>query len=114
MAVAAALPLEDAVRREQAQDAVFGLRAAFVVVKMECVDAGLQLKTRALEAALDGTAVARFQLQIGEQFESGRDAEISGCCVSDGRLGLAAHRFHVELLKFLFERSNRIPFRIQE
>ena len=82
---------------EQTQDAVLGLHAAFVVVKVEGVDAGLRLQTRALEAALDGTAVARFQLHIGEQFESGRDAEISGCRVSHRRLRLTAHRFQVQL-----------------
>ena len=33
--------------------------------------------------------------------------------VSDRRLGLAAHRFQIQLLQFLFEGSHRIPFRIR-
>ena len=83
---------------EQAKDTVLGLHAAFVVVEVEGVDAGLRLQARALEAALDGAAVTRFQLHVGKQFEGGRDAEISGCRVSDRRLRLAAHRFQIQLL----------------
>ena len=55
----------------------FACDAALVMVEVESVDAGLRLQARALEAAFDGAAVARFQFHIGEQFESGRDAEIS-------------------------------------
>ena len=56
---------------EQTKDAVFGLHAAFVVVEVEGVDAGLRLQARALEATLDGAAVPRFHFQVGEQFEGG-------------------------------------------
>ncbi len=58
--------------------------------------------------------LARFQFHIGEQFESGRDAEIARGGVSDRRLDLAAHRSQIQLLQFLFEGSHRIPFRIRE
>src|SRR5438477_6572025 len=54
---------------EQAQNAILGLYAAFVVVKVEGVDAGLRLQTRALEAALDGAALPRFQFQVGEPLD---------------------------------------------
>jgi hypothetical protein len=83
---------------EQTEDAILRLHAALVVVEVEGVDAGLRLQTRAPEAALDGAAVTRFQLHVGKQFEGGRDAEISGCRVSDRRLRLAAHRFQIQLL----------------
>ena len=59
-------------------------------------------------------AVTRFQFHVGEQFEGDRDAEISASRLSDRRLRLAAHRFQIELLQFLFEGSHRIPFRIRE
>lgn len=84
------------------------------MVEVEGVDAGLRLQTRALKATLDGAAVTRFQFHVGEQFEGGRDAEISGSRVSDRRFRLAAHRFQIELLQFLFEGTHRIPFRIRE
>jgi hypothetical protein len=32
---------------------------------------GLRLQARTLEAALDGTPLARFQFQIGKQFDGG-------------------------------------------
>lgn len=99
---------------EQTQDAIFGLHAAFVMVEVEGVDVGLQQQTGTLEAAFDGAALARFQFHVREEFEGGRDAEISGGCVSDRRLRLAAHGFQIELQQFLFEGSHRIPFRIQE
>ena len=57
---------------------------------------------------------ARFQFHIGEQFDGGRDAEVSGRGFSDRCFDLAAHRFQVQLLQFLFERSHRVPFRIRE
>jgi len=84
-----------------------------VVMEVKGIDAGLRLKTRAFESALDGAALARFQFHVGEQFERGRDAEISGGSVSDGCFRLPAHRFQVQLLQFQFERSHRIPFRIR-
>jgi hypothetical protein len=49
-----------------------------VVVKVEGVDAGLRLQTRALEAALDGAALPLFQFQVGEPFDGRGNAEVFG------------------------------------
>ena len=59
---------------EQTQDAILGLHTALVMVEVERVDTGLRLQVRTLEAAFDGTALARFQFQIGQQLDGSRDA----------------------------------------
>ena len=80
---------------EQTQDAILGLHAALVMMKVERVDARLRLQARTLEAALDGAALSRFQFQVGKQFDGGRDTEVSGRGFSDRCFDLAAHRFQV-------------------
>jgi hypothetical protein len=96
---------------EQTQDAVLRLNTALVMVEVESVNGSLRLKTRQLEAALDGAAVAGIQFHIGEHLDRGGDAEVARGCLSDRRLDLAAHRPQVQLLQFLFECGHRVPFR---
>jgi len=81
------------------------------MVEVESVDAGLRLQTRQLEAPFDGASVTGIQFHIGQQFDSGRDAEIARGGVSDRRLDLSAHRLQIQLLQFLFEWGHRVPFR---
>jgi hypothetical protein len=53
------------VQLELAQDAVFRLLARFVMGEVELVEGRLSGKAREFEAALDGAAMASFQLQVG-------------------------------------------------
>jgi len=85
-------PLPQEGEIEQAQDAVLGLDAAFVMVEVKGVDGGLNLQASALEATLNRTMLARVQFHVGEPFQRGRDAEVSGCGFSDRRLQISSHR----------------------
>ena len=59
---------------EQPQDAVLGLHATLMVMKVERVDAGLRLQARGLKAAFNRAALLRFQLDVGQPFERGGQA----------------------------------------
>ena len=74
---------------------------------------GCDCRREHLKRRSNGAAMTRFKFHVGQQFEGGRDAEISGRRISDRGLRLAAHGFQIQLLQFLFEGSHRIPFRIR-
>ena len=82
------------------------------VVKVEGVDAGLHLQTRAFEAALDGAALPLFQFQIGEPLDGSGNAEVFGRGFGDGGFNVATHRREIQLLEFLLKGRHRIPFRL--
>ena len=79
------------------------------MVKVKGINGGLRLQTRAFETAFNGTAVAGLQFHIGEPFQRGGHAEVSGGGLRDRRLQLAAHRGQAQLVQFLGERHH-IPF----
>ena len=85
----------------QAEDAVFHLRPAFVVVELEAVDGTSNAETRETKAALNGTSVAHFQFAIGECLQRGRKTEIFGSSISQNLIQILAHRRQVELIQFL-------------
>ena len=85
----------------QAQDAVFHLRAAFVIVELETIDRASSVQTRETEAALDGTAVADFKFAVGKRFQRGSESEVFGGGISQDLIQILAHRRQTELIQFL-------------
>jgi len=63
----------------------------------ELVEGGLSREAGELEAALDGTAVASFQLPIGQAFQGGREAKILGRGLGRDRLQGLSHRGQAQL-----------------
>jgi hypothetical protein len=68
-------PLPQEGEIEQVQDTVLGLHAAFVMVEVKGVDAGLNLQAGTLETTLNVTMLPRVQFQVGEPFQGSGDAE---------------------------------------
>ena len=66
------------------------------------------------ETALDGSAATRFQLHIGEPFQSRGRTEILAGRLREGRLQTVAHDRQIQIEEFLFQGYHRIPFRIAE
>ena len=97
---------------EQTKDAVLSLQAAFVMVEVESVDAGLRLQTRTLEAALDGAALPLFQFLVSEPLDGSGNAEVLGRGFSDCGFNVMAHRREIQLLELLLKGTHRIPFRL--
>jgi hypothetical protein len=64
------------VQVKQVEEAAFGLLTGFVMGEVELVEGGLRGQAREPEAPRDSTAVARFQFQIGQPFQSGGEAKI--------------------------------------
>lgn len=85
-----------------------------MVGEVKRVDTGLSLQLRAFEAALDGSAAARFQLHIGEPFQRRGRAEILSGRLREGRLQTVAYDCQIQIEKFLFQGRHRIPFQMKE
>ena len=84
-------PLLQELQIEQAKDAIFRLLAGLVMGEMELVEGGLGGEMRELEAALDRAAVAGFQFQIRQAFQSGREAKILARRLSRDRFQTLSH-----------------------
>jgi hypothetical protein len=89
--------LLEEVQIEQTEDAVFRLEARFVMREAKLVDGGLSGEAREIEAALDGAAVASFQLQIGQAFQGRREAKILGRGLGCDRLQCLSHGGQAQL-----------------
>jgi hypothetical protein len=97
---------------QQAHQAVLEIHAALVMFEVEAVDRVLRMQAGETEAALNGTAVARFQFQVGEGFEGLRQAQVLGRGLNDHLIELAAHRRQAGLVQFQGECGHGDPFRI--
>ena len=99
---------------EQPQDAAFALHPRFVVLVVKGIDAGLGVQAGEMEAALDGAAVARLQFNIGQAFQSGREAKVFRCRFLQDLFRSLAHRRQFQLFQLLFQGSHAVPFAPQQ
>jgi len=96
---------------EQVEDAVLGLQARFVMGEVKLVEGGSGGKPGELEATLDSTAVAGFQLQVGQALQSGGKAKILGGGLTADRLQGLSHSRQAQLAQFFFQgHGQETPF----
>ena len=95
---------------EEPEDSALALHPRLVVLEVKGVDAGLSVEAGEVEPALDGTAVASLQFDIGQGFEGSSEAKVFRRCFLQDLFHLLAHRRQFQLFELLFQGSHEIPF----
>jgi hypothetical protein len=95
--------LVEEVEIQEAEDARLVLLPRLVMLEQERVDGVLHMQAGEVEPPLHSAAIARFQFQVGEPFQSSRRAEALFCGMLESLVELTAHGGQAESFQFLGE-----------